>query len=312
LVLWCRPSLTEAWSAEEVARRWLRVFGRVGGRPTEEDCLRAAGNAGKIALWRARLGSVSWFMRCLNEWIARKANAEDDCTGRFWEGRFKCQLLEDEGAILACMAYVDLNPVRARLADSLEASEFTGIHDRLVAMRARTGLAALADEETSGELPVEQGGVPASGESAAAGDAAVNGNLTKVPVGAPAAAAEKMLAAARTAAKTDAWLCPMGETAGRHTVLSISAADYVALVEWTGRHLAEGKRGALGAELAPVLERMELAAGNWLATVSGFGRMFHRVVGKPGSLERKARQMNQQWLAGVRASRAVFRRRAVA
>ena len=78
LVLWCRPSLAAEWGAEEVARRWLSVFGRVGGNPTEEDCLRAAGNAEKIGLWRGRLGSVSWFMRCLNEWIARRANAEDE------------------------------------------------------------------------------------------------------------------------------------------------------------------------------------------------------------------------------------------
>ncbi len=81
---------------QEVVERWHQLF---GGTVLSERFLKAEQLLaiehqqlqGLIETWRERLTSVSWFMRCLNEHIARKANEEDDCTGHFWEGRFKSQ-----------------------------------------------------------------------------------------------------------------------------------------------------------------------------------------------------------------------------
>jgi len=83
------------------------------------------------SVYRDRLASLGWFMKCLNEPIARRANREDQCTGHFWEARYKSQPLINEAALLSCMAYVDLNPVRARIAPTPEASEHTSAKERV-------------------------------------------------------------------------------------------------------------------------------------------------------------------------------------
>ncbi len=117
------------WDDEEVATRYERLFRFTVGEARQ---MPAETWKRKLGLWRERLGSISWFMRCLNESIARRANREDECTGRFWEGRFRSQALLDEGALLTCMTYVDLNPVRAGLASQPEDALFTSIRERLL------------------------------------------------------------------------------------------------------------------------------------------------------------------------------------
>ena len=85
----------------------------------------------RVRTWRQRLASLSWFMKTLKEPIARRANREDEVTGHFWEGRFKVHALLDEGAVLACLAYIDLNPIRAGATTTPEDSKHTSVHDRI-------------------------------------------------------------------------------------------------------------------------------------------------------------------------------------
>ena len=126
-----RPQERLALTNEEVARRWQLLYPSVqsgDGTTGSADSLR---EPGRIEVLRDRLGDLSWYMRHLNETIARRANLEDDCSGRFWQGRFKAKGLNSSRAVWACMAYDDLNPERARISDQLATSYFTSLQRRL-------------------------------------------------------------------------------------------------------------------------------------------------------------------------------------
>ncbi|MBV1879133.1 MAG: hypothetical protein KUG79_15940, partial [Pseudomonadales bacterium] len=94
---------------------------------------RAAMLADALWLKRARnaLGSLSTFMQHLKQPIAWRANREDHCTGHFFEGRFYSGALLSEQAVLATMAYVDLNPVRAKICAAIENYAHTSVYRRL-------------------------------------------------------------------------------------------------------------------------------------------------------------------------------------
>ena len=69
--------------------------------PSDEDGLRAAlGEAHRRYSWRV--------------------NSREGWRGYLWQGRF-ASVPMDEGHLLACARYVELNPVRARLAERAEA-----------------------------------------------------------------------------------------------------------------------------------------------------------------------------------------------
>jgi REP element-mobilizing transposase RayT len=130
------PQQSVEWSHQEIITRWTSLYKgplliqrqQQGASlsPAEQQTV-----SDIIEVWRHRLTDLSWFMKCLNEPIAREANKEDNCTGHFWESRYKSQALLSEEALLSCMAYVDLNPVRACMADTPETSEYTSIKERI-------------------------------------------------------------------------------------------------------------------------------------------------------------------------------------
>ncbi len=136
LVVHITREKTLEWPVDDVIERWCQLFKGpdVVQRYRAGDVLNEHARAQLstvVDTWRLRLHDISWYMRCLNEHIARRSNAEDRCTGHFWEGRFKCQALLDEAALVTAMTYVDLNPVRARMAHDVASSDKTSAQQRL-------------------------------------------------------------------------------------------------------------------------------------------------------------------------------------
>ena len=149
VVLHRNPATLAGWDEKEVIARWQRLH----RLPEGFEDLAPAQRTRLLATWRERLGSLSWFMKSVNEPLARMANREDGCKGRFWEGRFRSQAILDEPGLIKSMVYVDLNPVRAGIAATPEESAHTSVQARIE--RRDQALAPMAEEtEQAFALPM--------------------------------------------------------------------------------------------------------------------------------------------------------------
>ncbi|MFT7220120.1 MAG: hypothetical protein ACI8Z1_001737 [Candidatus Azotimanducaceae bacterium] len=159
LVVYYDPKDSYRWSKGKVADRWLSAFPphAVAGAPENGDEISRLHRALLLAMAerflhaRRTLGSLSMFMKYLKQPIAYQANKEDHCTGHFFEGRFCAGALLDESAVIAAMAYVDLNPVRARIVNDIDAYQaVSGSHRKKIAVNHPERLAAAIEPLVSG------------------------------------------------------------------------------------------------------------------------------------------------------------------
>jgi REP element-mobilizing transposase RayT len=245
VILRSRPDVVTAWTDTEAARRWWNLFPQRRNKdgspaePADTDLNRLVADEKTLAELRARLSSVSWFMRCTSEVIARMANAEDECTGRFWEGRFKATILPDEAAIAACMVYVDLNPVRAGLAATPEKSDFTSAQERIADLKSADDVSTTDAKD----VRIEHGSNA--------------GWLAPVELEPKRKKAREKCSSRRASNKGCVFM---------------TLAEYLQLLDWTGRQLKPGKRGAIPKNAPPILDRLNLSAELWLHAVDNFGK----------------------------------------
>jgi hypothetical protein len=226
------PDVAVAWSDEEVARRWGRLFPpRDAARrplPVSEDWVRGRlQDAAWLATARQRLQSLSWFVKCLKEPLARMANRADQTRGVFFEARFKSVGILDETSLLAVCAYIDLNPVAAGIATVPEASEHTSIHQRV--------------------LHVEDQGRVDDVKAAEAGSFAG--------------------VAKSSGLEESHWLCPIEDRrpidSSREGMLAgFTLGNYLMLVDYTSRLFREGK-ASVSRELSSLFDRLGSSAETW-------------------------------------------------
>jgi hypothetical protein len=306
LLLRTRPDLAAGWSDDEVARRWCGFAYR--GRDEEQrfepdsrkvNMLRA--DAERLHECRRRLASLSWFMGCVCEPLARRANREDRCTGRFWEGRFKCMAVLDDPALLTSSVYVDLNPIRAAVAETPEMSEFTSAYERIAARQEA------AHQSSAGGF---DGAAIENGISSCASERSRDGWLS------PVSDADACRGVAREDADSDKSSAAVSsETLKPPSVrrrssdrgfLPLLLDEYLQLLDWTGRQLRSDKRGSIPQDLLPILTRLQVNEQTWLESVLNFGRWFHRAAGRSANMANLAGRAGKRWFQGLGHCRLAF------
>lgn len=280
----------EKWTDEEVFKRWTRIFSgpllvqyyldKDQQKKLDKGQLLQVKKFAKT--YRERLCDLSWYMRVLNETIARKANAEDNCTGRFWEGRFKSQALLDEQAVLMAMTYVDLNPVRACMSDTPETSSHTSIAKRLE-----------KSEEPKAVQPVKE----IQEQNQKQDKLLQQKNRRKTN----ALRCEESLSQLPAAP-----LMPFDPTETLATSIPFAFDDYADLVDYIGRSEVSGKRGKIAESTPQILKRLNMNAEEFISQADNLLKTFSTAIGAPEKLIDLAAQNNSRYLHGIARARRLY------
>jgi hypothetical protein len=222
--------------------------------------------------------------------IGRTSAPED-----FGRGDF-CQKLLDDTALLSCLVYVELNLVRAGIAPTPEASQYTSVYERVQALKTP---AASARPEPVPNVP--------------------DNNI--IPAGIDVTAGDTEDGAKRNATKSGSraeWLSPfeLSEAATADPVpaarasnkgcLAMPFVEYLQILDWTGRTWRSDKRCAVPNGLAPILERLALTDESWMNLVRDFRRKFRRAAGTPESMKNEAAKHGCRKMYGMGHSREIF------
>ena len=290
LILRSRPDVVATWDDSDVARRWLllcpvRKDDRGNAEePNEMELNSIRNDPQKLETIRMRLSDIGWWMRLLCQHIAVRANRDDNEVGKFWQSRFRAVRLLDEAALLACAAYVDLNPIRAKLAKTLESSDFTSVQRRIQSVPIST------------QTQVPSGGTIRKSLAATTRSRPETSKLEVKPqVIKPA---DRFLCPIKVHERSDAKLGPHASKSGHRCsdkgFLPLSVPDYLGLLDWTARQVSRGKRGSTPKDAPPVFQRLGIDTAAWCELVQNFGQIFRTVAGRPQTVDAVRSRVNQR------------------
>lgn len=262
LILRNRPDIVAQWSDLEVARRWLRICPgfsqahadfskRKPDLPTLEDATLLASDKERIKLLRRRLADIGSFMWSLNDYSAKLFNLTDRMTGCFWEGRYKAQSLLDNLALLLCVLYVDLNPIRAGIAVTPEESEFTSAYLQIQSQNALKEYPNISPSL----LP--------------------NAFLSPIAISPDPSA--------QFSSRT-------GRRASDYGFLDMSTSEYLIILDLMGRVMRSDTTAKIPNDLPPIFERLNITFENAQELVRGYRQLFTSFVGTKANIHAKAQE----------------------
>ena len=314
LILRSRPDVVSAWDDREVARRWLMLCplrkepDGAAAEPNSMELNAIANDPQKLKTIRLRLSDIGWWMRCLSQQIAIRANREDNENGRFWQGRYRAVRLLDEAAVLACAAYVDLNPIRAAMAETLEQSDFTSVQRRIQSLTEQLAgepeaLSHNLVEDASEPDQLDIHRVPGSPASAIPvseipDSGGANPQVNPLPHGSVPnlRLADRFLSPLRIDERHGAIgpdLSPTGYRCSNKGFLPFTVLDYLELLDWTARQLVPGKQGSTPRSVPPILERLNVTPKAWIALTADFGNLFSHIAGRPQVIDETRSRVHQ-------------------
>jgi hypothetical protein len=268
-----RPDLAERWSDHEVARRWLHAcpgtrceLDQDPPEPTPSQIDALVADREKLAVVRIRLSDISWFMRFVDESVARWANAEEGKNiGRFWGGRFKCTRLLDFLGLVLGVLHVDLSLIRVGMSKTPSTSRHTSAFRRVVARQAQrqhnTGHQEQPVSETTAVWlsPVQLAVPPPDGLQACAGLRVSDDGF-----------------------------------------LEIILDEYLRLLDWSAGEIQNDQRCTVPADLAAILQQLQLEAEFFLEGLRSFREWFADFAGSAATLAQHAAKTGRNWIRGMR------------